>query len=124
MRVQSGIFGRSLSCAPGPFFNPLSGRRDQFCTDYPLLNWHIIGALPNRGRAMSGHQIAMPPIEDKLLLWTLVAAVEEACRCAQIKSPSDPLAEIVAMKVIEAAKQGERDPVRLRDLAVRALRSA
>jgi hypothetical protein len=35
----------------------------------------------------------------------------------------NPLAEIIAKKMIEVAEQGERDPLRLKDRTLQALRS-
>ena len=36
---------------------------------------------------------------------------------------ADPIAEIVAKKIIECALQSERDPIRLRDYAMKAIKS-
>jgi hypothetical protein len=54
----------------------------------------------------------------------LITAVETVCRSLNVKSKDDPLAEGIALMVVEAAKMGERDPDRLRDLVLRALRNA
>jgi hypothetical protein len=39
----------------------------------------------------------------------------------QIVDRADPRAEFVAKKIIEFAQRGERDPIRLREHAVRSL---
>jgi hypothetical protein len=50
----------------------------------------------------------------------MVAAFEDALRDLKLANRADPAAEIVARKIIELAKQGERDPVRLRERVVQA----
>jgi hypothetical protein len=50
----------------------------------------------------------------------LSTAFEDTLRALNLTN-RDPTTEIVAKKIIEIAKQGERDPVRLRDRAIRAL---
>jgi hypothetical protein len=42
---------------------------------------------------------------------TLIRAIEAVCRVLKVRSKDDPLAEIIALKVIEAAR-GEQDPDR------------
>ena len=69
------------------------------------------------------------PDEDILFLdleriESLLAVFEATCRSLQVTSKDDPLAEVVALKVIQAAKTGERDTERLRDLVLLALRNA
>jgi hypothetical protein len=59
-------------------------------------------------------QHAFTPDEIKLL----VTAFEEALGELQLKDRSDPATLLVAKCIIELAKQGERDPIRLRDCAV------
>jgi hypothetical protein len=59
-------------------------------------------------------QHAFTPDEIKLL----VTAFEDALRELQLKDRSDPATLLVAKRIIELAKQGERDPIRLRDGAV------
>jgi hypothetical protein len=51
----------------------------------------------------------------------LSTAFEDALRALNLTNRDDPTTEIVAKKIIEIAKQGERDPVRLRERAVQAL---
>ena len=62
---------------------------------------------------------AFGPDEIKVL----TAAYEEALRTLRL-ARSDPTTEIVAKKIIELAQRGERDPVRLRECAIRSLTSA
>jgi hypothetical protein len=50
----------------------------------------------------------------------LTAAYEDALRTLRTNR-SDPTTEIVAKKIIELAQRGERDPVRLRERAIRSL---
>jgi hypothetical protein len=55
----------------------------------------------------------------------LVAGFERACReLGLAERADDPLLEIVAGKIIDAAKTGERDPLRLSEQALFAIRSA
>src|SRR4051794_1380957 len=61
---------------------------------------------------------AFGPEEIALLVAAYNAALHELGQAAQ----SDPVTEIVAKKIIEFAKQGERDPNQLRKRAVEALR--
>ncbi len=51
----------------------------------------------------------------------LVAAFEDTLRALNLANRADPATEMVAKTIFELAKQGERDPVRLRERAVRSL---
>jgi hypothetical protein len=51
----------------------------------------------------------------------LVSAYESAMRELDLPGPTAPGAETLAMTIIRFAKQGERDPVRLRERAIDAL---
>jgi hypothetical protein len=51
----------------------------------------------------------------------MVAAFEDTLRVLKLVNRPDPATEMVAKKIIEFAKQGERDPVRLRERVVQAL---
>jgi hypothetical protein len=51
----------------------------------------------------------------------LTAAYEDALRTLRLDNRSDPTTEIVAKKIIELAQRGERDPIRLRERAIRSL---
>jgi hypothetical protein len=63
---------------------------------------------------------AFGPDEIALLVAAYKAALHELGQAGQ----SDPVAEIVAKKIIDLAKQGERDLDQLRKRAVEALRDA
>jgi hypothetical protein len=51
----------------------------------------------------------------------LTTAYEEALRALRLKDRSDPATDMIAKKIIELAQRGERDPVRLREYAIRDL---
>lgn len=51
----------------------------------------------------------------------LVAAYEDALRALSLVNRSDLATEMVAKRIIELAKQGERDPVRLRERVIEAV---
>ena len=51
----------------------------------------------------------------------LTTAYEEALRALRLKDRSDPATEMIAKKIIDLAQRGERDPVRLREHAIRSL---
>jgi hypothetical protein len=50
----------------------------------------------------------------------ITAAFEECLQTLGITKQSDPVALALAKQIIELAKQGERDPIRLRDEALRS----
>jgi hypothetical protein len=56
---------------------------------------------------------------DEILI--LSAAYEDALRVLQLSDRQDPITEIVAKKIIEAAQPGERNPRRIREQALREL---
>jgi hypothetical protein len=49
----------------------------------------------------------------------LVSAFEDALSDLHLVDRTDPRAEVVAKRIIELAQQGEHDPVRLREGAVK-----
>ena len=51
----------------------------------------------------------------------LVAAYEDALRALSLVNRTDLATEMVAKKIIELAKQGERDPVLLRERVIEAV---
>jgi hypothetical protein len=59
---------------------------------------------------------------DPDLVETMSAAFEETCRALGLAERTDPLRDMVARKIIDCAQTGERDPVRLRDCALAAIR--
>jgi hypothetical protein len=50
-------------------------------------------------------------------------AYESACAALQLADRADPLTEVVAKKIIEHARRGERDPLRLREIVLKELQS-
>jgi hypothetical protein len=52
---------------------------------------------------------------------SMTAAYEEALRVLQLADRQDPITELVAKKIIEAAELGERDPKRLCEKALTEL---
>jgi hypothetical protein len=53
----------------------------------------------------------------------LARAYEDACAALRLDDRTDPLTQIVAKKIIEHATRGERDPIRLREMALKDLRA-
>jgi hypothetical protein len=49
-------------------------------------------------------------------------AYADVCRTLGLRGQDDPEADVVAKKVIEFAQRGERDPARLREYVLQALR--
>jgi hypothetical protein len=54
----------------------------------------------------------------------LAVVLEDALRQLRLVDRNDPAVTIVAKTMIEFARHGERDPIRLRDLAVESFRKA
>jgi hypothetical protein len=52
----------------------------------------------------------------------LSAAYEDALRTLELPDRDDPITQIIAQRIIEAAKTGVRDPAKLSNLAVKDLR--
>jgi hypothetical protein len=52
----------------------------------------------------------------------MASAFDEACRVLGLAERTDALRDLVAQKIIECAKTGERDPARLRDCVLRAIK--
>jgi len=51
----------------------------------------------------------------------VTAAYEDALRALKLVDRTDPITEIVAKKIFEIAQTGERDPVRITELALKEL---
>jgi hypothetical protein len=51
----------------------------------------------------------------------LVSAFEDALRALRLVDRDDPATMLVAKTIIQFAKDGERDPIRLRDAAIKSL---
>jgi hypothetical protein len=60
---------------------------------------------------------AFGPEEIKVL----TTAYEDTLRTLRLADRADPAAEIIAKKIIEFARRGERDPLRLRERAIESL---
>ena len=52
----------------------------------------------------------------------ITTAFEGALSALQLVNRADPLTELVAKRIIECAQTGERDPIRLRDCALKLLK--
>ena len=52
---------------------------------------------------------------------TMSAAYEDALSVLQLANRQDPITELVARKIIAVARSGERDPPRIRELALKEL---
>ena len=59
---------------------------------------------------------------DPEAIKAMSAAFEAVCESLQLVNRSDAMTEIVARKVIEVAGTGERNPERIRDLVLLALK--
>jgi hypothetical protein len=67
--------------------------------------------------------IARSGLESDAITAVLVA-LERVLAALELADRTDPLTMIVAKKLIELAKAGERDPQRLYELALRAIKHA
>ena len=62
------------------------------------------------------HHLLQNEAFEPLHIEAMVFAFEAICLELKLHDrPDDPLREVVAIKIIELAKRGERDPIRLRD---------
>jgi len=68
-------------------------------------------------RLLLEHDHAFTPEDVKVL----IAAFEDTLRALKLVDREDPVTIMVAKIIFELAKEGERDPVRLRDLALQAV---
>jgi hypothetical protein len=69
-------------------------------------------------RYMQGGVFEPPAIE------AMTTAYLAVCESLRLAGRTDPLTQIVARKVIEIAGTGERDPARIRDLTLLALKES
>ena len=58
---------------------------------------------------------------DADMIANIATAFDAACRDLGLKDRRDPITETLAMKIIEAAQTGERDPDAIRQQAMHAL---
>ena len=68
-------------------------------------------------RLLLEHDHAFTPEDVKVL----IAAFEDTLRALKLVDREDPVTIMLAKIIFELAKEGERDPVRLRDLALQAV---
>jgi len=68
-------------------------------------------------RFLLEHDHAFTPEDVKVL----VDAFEDTLRALKLVDREDPMTMAVAKIIIELAKDGERDPTRLRDFALKAV---
>jgi hypothetical protein len=61
---------------------------------------------------------------DPEAIKAMSAAFEAVCESLQLLNRSDPIREIVSRKVIEVAGTGERDPERICELVLLALKES
>ena len=61
---------------------------------------------------------------DPSAIEAMTTAYLAVCESLRLASRTDPLTEIIARKVIEIASTGERDPARIRDLTLLALKES
>jgi hypothetical protein len=64
------------------------------------------------------HSAFMP--ED---IQAIVAAYEDCLRILKLTNRSDPLTEIIAKAIFEIAQTGVRDPIQIRELALKKIGS-
>jgi hypothetical protein len=58
---------------------------------------------------------------DPEAIRVLTAAFEKACKDLGLVDRTDPLTELLAKRIIEAAQTGERDPARIEQRALEGL---
>jgi hypothetical protein len=75
-----------------------------------------------RARAFREVPRAITPIEniwfDDAATLAMGEAFDRTCKSIRIVGATDPVREIIAKQIIDAAKNGERDPARLYDQAL------
>jgi hypothetical protein len=52
----------------------------------------------------------------------MTAAFEAVCKSLQLAKRDDPISQIVARKIVDIARTGERDPQRMHDLVLLELK--
>ena len=57
---------------------------------------------------------------DEAAISAMGVAFERACTSLQTSGIATTVRELIAMRILEAAAQGERDPIRLHDQALKA----
>ena len=70
---------------------------------------------------MSSYRALANTAFDPEAVTALTRVYDDACTTLHVIGREDPLAEIVAKKIIEHATRGERDPIRLREIVLKDL---
>ena len=78
--------------------------------------------MPAGGVAVAIHGLLQTLVFDPEDVKKLVTAYEDALRTLQLSNRDDPVTTIIAQRIIEAARTGERNPAELRMLAIKDLR--
>jgi hypothetical protein len=60
------------------------------------------------------------PFEPEAIVF-MSAAYEDALRALKLTDRQDPITELVARKIIQVAQTGEKDPIRIREPALKSL---
>ena len=72
--------------------------------------------MPIRGIIENGH--AFSPEEAKVLIY----AFEDTLRALNLAERDDPVTMLIARRIVALATQGIRDPVQLRERALKTIR--
>ncbi|MFL5104917.1 MAG: hypothetical protein ACJ8DX_02345 [Xanthobacteraceae bacterium] len=68
------------------------------------------------------HRFLKQAVFDQHAIDAMTIAFEDTLRELRLTDREDPIVEIVARVIIECARQGDRDPVQMRDCALKALK--
>lgn len=68
------------------------------------------------------HRFLKQAVFDQDAIDAMTIAFEDTLRELRLTDRDDPIVEIVARVIIECARQGDRDPVQMRDCALKALK--
>ena len=80
-------------------------------------NVRTLGVCVRANTAASERRSHFGPEDIKLLS----TVFEEALRELRLVDRTDPATQLVAKRIIELAQQGERDPIRLREGAIKGI---
>ena len=70
---------------------------------------------------MAIYRLLKTAVFDPPMIECMTAAYEDALRTLQLIDRQDPITELVAKKILEAAQLGENDPARLCERALEEL---
>jgi hypothetical protein len=79
-------------------------------------------AWASKGRAVAIYRLIRTLSLDPEEIEKLVLAYENALRALELSNRNDPITNIIAQRIIEAAKTGVRDPGQLCAFATKDLR--